>query len=123
MKKIEFTKKTIFILIASTVICLFIEPIGYYNLYLKSFSSKWNGIIFSLACIAIILFAKPSFPDKPVSLKKWLYFMSAAFLFKTLGQLLIKIYINTSIILILYVCATILFISSLITVIVAFKNI
>jgi hypothetical protein len=122
MKKIHFTKKTIFILIVGSIICLFIEPIGYKNIYLNPLDITWKRIIFRLVGILILLSAKPYFPDKPESLRKWLYFMATAFFLKILGQLVFKIYMNSSVILLLYIAATIFFLLALLESIRAYRN-
>jgi heme A synthase len=117
------TKKGITILVVSTLLCLLIEPIGYYRLYLGSIDSGWGGIVFSLVCIVIIISAKSYFPHKPESLRKWLYLMAAAFFLKILGKLIFKVYANTSVVLIFYGVATLLFALSLLAAIVAYKDI
>lgn len=122
MKKINFTKKTIFILIVGSIICLLIDPIGYNNIYLNPSDITWKRIIFRLVGILILLSAKPYFPDKPESLRKWLYFMAIAFFLKVLGQLVFKIYMNTSVILLFYIGATIFFLLSLLASLIAYKN-
>ena len=109
MKKINFTKKSTFILTVVSIICLFIEAIGYTSIYLNPLDVTWKRILFRLVGILILLSAKPYFPNKPESLHKWLYFMAIAFLLKVLGQLVFKTYTNTSLILLFYIGATIFF--------------
>jgi len=123
VKKINITKRSASVLIVSTVICLILEPVGYYQLYLNSFHSKWGGIIFSSACIVVILSAKSYLPNRPGSLEKWLHFMAIAFCSKVLGQLSFKIYANTLILLLFYSGATIFFLLSLSAAIVTYKNV
>jgi hypothetical protein len=79
-------------------------------------------IILRLVGILILLSAKPYFSDKPESLKRWLYFMAIAFFLKVLGQLGFKAYMNTSLILLFYIGATIFFLLALLESIRAYRN-
>jgi heme A synthase len=123
MEKMTFTRKGIAILVVSTLLCLLIEPIGYYRLYSGSFDSGWGGVVFSLVCIVIIISAKSYFPHKPESLRKWLYFMGGAFFLKILGKLIFRVHANTSVVLPFYGVATLFFVLSLLAAIVAYKDI
>lgn len=122
MKKINFTKRTIFVLIVGSIICLFIEPMGYNSIYLNPLDITLKRIILRLVGILILLSAKPYFSDKPESLKRWLYFMAIAFFLKVLGQLGFKAYMNTSLILLFYIGATIFFLLALLESIRAYRN-
>lgn len=122
MKKINFTKRTSFVLIVGSIICLFIESVGYTSIYLNPLDITWKRIIFRLVGILILLSAKPYFPNKPESLQKWLYFMAIAFFLKVLGQLVFKTYMNTSFILLFYIGATIFFLLAFLESIRAYRN-
>ena len=122
MKKINFTKRTVFVLIAVSIICLFIEAVGYTSMYLNPLDITWKRVVFRLVGILILLSAKPYFPDKPESLRRWLYFMAIAFLLKVLGQLVFKTYMNTSVILLFYVGATVFLLLALLELISAYRN-
>lgn len=122
MKRIIFTKNSALILVVCSIVCLLFEPIGYYKLYLNTYSIKWREIIFLLGGIIVIISLKYYLTNIPESLTKWLYFMPIAFLFKASAQLIYKVYPNVYVILVLYSIATIFFILSLFAGIIAYKK-
>ena len=121
-KKINLTRRNVLVLVVCSIICLFLEPIGYHSIYVNPLEVKWGGIVFTLSCILVLLGGKSYFADQPSSLTKWLYFMIIAFLLKAFGQLAFRVLQYISIILPLYIGATIFFLLALLESIRAYRN-
>jgi len=116
-------KKHILILFISTLICLVLQLMSYFEIFSNSRDGSWSAFAFSLICIVVLISTRHFFPKRPHWLRKWHYLVTIAFSLEVIGEFLSQMKIDEPFGILLHNGSTLFFGLSLFASLLAYKSI